>query len=86
MGSESDLVLRKHSGEVVTIHANGRDSYAPFASDLSGLLGEEVVAAHRLDDGGMSLEFSSGSKLDFLNGCDRYESFQISVGGTLTIA
>ena len=86
VGSESSLVLHKSSGEVITIHANDRDAYSPFASDLSALLGDEVAAAHRLDDGGMSLEFSSGSRLDFLNGSDRYESFQIRVGGTLTIA
>lgn len=86
VGSESDLVLHKPSGEVVFIQANNRDDYAPFTSDLSGLLGDEVIAAHRLADGGMRLEFVSGSKLDFLNGSDRYESFEIRVGGTLTIA
>jgi hypothetical protein len=86
VGSESDLVLHKPTKEIITIHANDRDAYSPFADDLSALLGEEVVAAHRLDDGGMNLEFSSGSRLYFLNGSDRYESFQIRVAGTLTIA
>jgi hypothetical protein len=86
IGCECDLVLHTTSGESIAISSANRDSYSPFANDLSALLGEGVVAAHRLGDGGMCLEFRSGMRLDFLNSSDRYESFTIRVGGTLTVA
>ena len=65
--------------------ASNRDECCSRESFLTKLLGSTVSDVDRIDDKTLRLTFSSGKSIELTDDSDRYESFQIKVGGELIV-
>jgi hypothetical protein len=77
---ESDMVLVNPEGEVRV------EDYSQAASLLCGLLGDQVLAATRREDGGLLIRFHGGIALHLLNDSAQFESFQVLLAGQIYVA
>lgn len=78
---ESTIVFRDPSSDDVPI-----EKYGQAASLLCRVLGNRILLAARLDDGGLLLRFDSGTELHVLNDNVQFESFQVHVAGQTYVA
>jgi hypothetical protein len=77
---ESEMVFVNAEGEV-----RGED-YSQAASLLCRILGDQVLAAQRREDGGLLLRFHRGITLHVLNDSAQCESFQVLLAGQIYVA
>lgn len=78
----TSFAIASRRGELPVTH----DDSVAGGSAMLACLGESVARAEATDDGGLLLEFVSGTTLTIIDDSEQYESFWIGYGDELIVA